>query len=152
MTPAQLAALKADIQARPEFWANDTQLIGDDEIAAFYNLPSDPAVLIWKRDVTINELNSVIAWPDLVALPVEKQLAFQSMIWANTIDMGDPQVRQGIDAIFGNPSTSRSGIINVGRRTATNLEALFSTGSGVRITSMYNRRLMPQEVSAAIKS
>lgn len=150
LTTAQLAVLKTDLQSRANLWLNGTQVIGNEETAAFYNSVANPVVNIWKPDVTIQELNSAIAWADMVALPVEKQLTFQSMIWANTIDMTDNQVRTGIDTIFGSGSTSKAGINNVGKKQATYLEALFSTGGATKVSSVYKYQLQPSEVASAI--
>jgi hypothetical protein len=152
MTTAQIATLKADILSRPNLWANGTQQIGNEEVAAFYNSTASPVVNVWKPEVTVQELNSAIAWSDMVLLTQEKQLTYQSMIWNFKIDMTDAQVRSGIDTIFGNPSSSRTGILNVGKRSATYFEALFATGGATKISSLFGYQLSPAEVSAAINS
>lgn len=150
LTTQQLATLKTDIQSRANLWSNGTQQIGDQEVATFYNTVAEPAVPIWKKDVDITQLNSAVNWSDMAALTQEKQLAYQSMVWANVIDMTDVQVRGGVDAIFGNPSSSRTGILAIGKRNATYLEALFATGGATKISAVYNNSLSASEVSAAI--
>lgn len=150
LTQAQLEVLEADIKSRPSLWANGTQQVSNEEVAGFYNSIATPTVNIWKPNLTIRELNSAIAWADMIAISTNSQLAFQSMIWANEIDMTDAQVRAGIDAIFGNPSTSRTGILNVGKRPATYLEALFSTGGATKVSQMYDYKLQPEQVAMAL--
>lgn len=150
LTSAQLAILKTDIQSRPTLWANGTQQISNEEVAAFYNSTASPAVNVWKPEVTVQELNSAIAWSDMVLISQEKQLAYQSMIWNFKIDMTDAQVRSGIDTIFGAGSASKAGINNIGKRNATYLEALFATGGATKVSSLFGYKLQPEEVSAAI--
>ena len=150
LTTAQLTTLKADIQSRPSLWANGTQQIGNEEVAAFYNSTASPVVNIWKPAVTVQELNSAIAWSDMVVVTQEKQLAYQSMIWNFSIDMTDAQVRAGIDSIFGAGSASKNGINAIGKRGATYLEALFSTGGATKVSSVFGVQLQAAEVSSAI--
>lgn len=146
MTPAQLATLKVDIFSR---WP---QQIGNEEIADFYNSVAVPTVNVWKPEVTITELNSAIAWPDMVSLTIEKQLAFQTMIWSFKIDMTDAQVRNGIDTIFGSVSASKAGIVNVGKRPATYLESLFSTGGATKVSQVFGYKLLPSDVAEALNA
>lgn len=152
MTTSQLATLKADIFSRPNLWANGTQQIGNEEVAAFYNSTASPVVNVWKPEVSVQELNSAIVWSDMVLLSQEKQLTYQSMIWNFKIDMTDPQVRSGIDAIFGSGSASKTGINNVGKRNATYLEALFATGGATKVSSLFGYKLSGDEVAAALNS
>lgn len=149
MTNAQLTTLKTDIQARPNLWTNGKPLLADADIAAFYNTLS--AVNIWRPSVTVRELNSAIAWAAMVAITQEKQLTYQSMIWANEIDMTDNQVRNGVTAVFGAGSTSETGIMAVGKRVATFLEALFSGGAGTtKVSTLFGVQLQSQDVTDAL--
>lgn len=152
LTLQQLQTLKADIQSRHALWANGTQQVSNEDVAAFYNSTATPTVNVWKPEVTITELNSVIDWVSMTALTVEKQLAFQTMIWSFKIDMTDAQVRAGIDAIFGNPSATRTGILNVGKKAASYIEAMFSTGGAVKTSQMFGYKFQPGEVADALNS
>jgi hypothetical protein len=150
LTPAQLATLKTAILAEPSL-STAVATADDQAIANWFNEPSSPAVAVWKPVVDIQALNSAIAWADMVVLTQEKQLTYQSMIWANQVDMTDNQVRQGLKAVFGAASTSYTAIVAIGQRTATRYEALFSSGAGPKVSTVFGEALTPQAVSTALR-
>ena len=156
MTVAQLITLKNDILTR---WPTPATRPSDLDIAEFYNTPTTaPAVEVWRPVVTIQELNAAIEWPYMITLTQEKQLAFQSMIWANQIDMTDLQVRQGVNAIFAAPMApgTRNNIngAGCGKRTGTYFETLFvkDTNPVVKVSLFFGELLTPGDVTAALSS
>jgi len=154
LTSSQLQALKTDILSKVGTGGplQAAYAAGNDQgIADWYNQPASPVTKVWKPSVSIAELNSAIAWADMVGIPAARQTTYLAMTQAGSIDMTDAQVRQGLVEIFGNGSTSVTGITNVGRRDATNLELLFSTGTTTKTSQVFGQLLTNQDVAQALR-
>lgn len=105
-------------------WYNGNAVAGDSQ-------PQAAPLNVWKTFVTIQDLNSAIDWSAQVvgadsAAQTVNWLKWQSLCWNNFIDPTDPQVRQGISTIWGNPSTSAGNIGAASKRVGTRLEILLA--------------------------
>lgn len=88
-------------------WYNGLALAGDNQ--PFNNL------FLWNPVTSIAQLNTAIDWTTnpaggTAADVANSWLKWQSMCWANFIDMTDAQVRTGVVQVWGAGSTSASGI------------------------------------------
>lgn len=175
MTPADFALLKQDILARANL-ADAVAAADDQAIADWYNETAQTGdfatpLKLWKPRVSIQEINAVVDWTAQPAYPAvtpnpatdtDKLLAlnaqwmkWQSMTWAAFIDMTDPQVRQGIDSIWGQNSTTATGLKTiVGKLDGARFQVLLS-GAGVggaRVSRVFGETLTPQQVSLALRN
>lgn len=131
LTPAQRTTLLADIQANGD--ANAIYQTGDlDALAALYNQPSSPAFIVWRTNVTLAEVKSVLVWSEYDALSVSKQNAFDLLVRDGQINASLANVRGGITSIYSGPSQAGNlaALVAVAKRTATRVERVFATGTG----------------------
>lgn len=118
-------------------WYNQTALAGDNQ--PFTNLQ------VWNAFTTLVQLNAVMkftmATVDEGATPTDAQitnflLMWQIMIWdlgptSGGMDMGDPQVRQGIMNIWGDTTTAPANAKQIfapgcGQQVGRNIELILS--------------------------
>lgn len=133
LTPAQLIAFKADIQADPVLNAEPNNSDGAFAIALAYNSIAIPQFVVWKSNVSSADAKSAMVWTEYIGRSVGERDAWQFMLADNTINAGDPNVRQGIQDIFSGPqgAGSRIALVAIAKRDATRAEALFATGTGI---------------------
>lgn len=125
LTSAQLAALKADIGAQSSLTAS---VAAKDwvTVAAFYNSPSSPAVTIWRADVQPSEIVAAIIGSEFVALTAIKQSLLTLLLMPGVVDATSANIRADFSAIFASGS-SLTALTAIAQRTATRIEALFTT-------------------------
>jgi hypothetical protein len=153
LKPEQLQTLKADILANQDPAIVAALAEGNDgAIAEWYNQEVTPVTKVWRPDVTVNEFSAAIVWTDFLALTTNQILTYQSIIWSNTIDMTDPQIRQGLTSIFGAGSTSMNQINSRSQKNGTRIEILFATGGTVKVTPFYKQTLTDMDVRRALTS
>src|SRR5574337_2012440 len=130
LTASQLATLKTDISGQSTLTA---AVAAKDwpTVAAFYAEASSPAVTIWRADVKPSEIVAAITYTELVALTSPKQFALQVLLQPGVVDATSANVRAAFSAIFGT-SASLTALTALAERTATRLEALFTTRSEER--------------------
>jgi hypothetical protein len=179
LTPAQLATLKANIAANTatipagQPWTGSfagTQVKdvpnsgdGNAAVAGWYNLPSNPAWIVW-RDLPMETVLDTIAFaamtpvdavPTTPALTVDvfraralvcqgKQFNLQNLIIGRTVAaMKKANYRAAMqDCLTGIPAGAAgaliaanwTGVRDAAKFTATNAEKLFSTGTGTSAT------------------
>ena len=162
----QLDTLKARILAQPSLASLPNNGDSHQIISNWFNAPADGTevgfpsaiLLVWKEDVSIAALNGVIIWSasPAGALDSEKTnswLKWQSMTWANFLDMSDSQVRQGVDDVWGAGSASANAIKGTacGKRTGTRFEVLYGAEEGTAIDSLfYGKKLVDSDVVDAL--
>ena len=154
LTPAQLATLRADINADATLSAlannGDTAI----DIAAAYNATSNPAMSVWRTDAPVNDIYDAIDWTkytpnDLadvtvifsnrVLLVQTKQMNLQNMLTGRTtLNASKANIRAGLrDAVTALPSGTGGALVSPGGtggatvlqaciRTATRAEKLFA--------------------------
>lgn len=114
--------------------------------------------LIWRPVVTIGQMNSAIVWSANPAGVLSGDIAnswlkWQSMTWANMVDMTDTQVRQGIDEVWGVGSQTATNLKanGVGRQAGTRAEHLFAGagGGGARVSTFFGQLLTGSDVETA---
>lgn len=141
-----------DNYARVADWYNGIALPGD-------NQPLAAPTLIWRPVVTIGELNSAIVWGadpagGGAANVTNSWLKWQSMCWANSIDMTDAQVRQGVQDVWGATSATAVAIAarGCGRQDGTRLEVLLASASinGGRVSPIFGYRITGPEIYGAL--
>ena len=132
LTPAQQAAVKADIIANADLDAFPNTSDGAFAIAVLYNLVAVPEFVVWRTNITTSEIKEVIDWVEVIASSVGERDTFQFMIADGSINGSDINVRQGIADIFSGPggANSRAALTALAKRSATRIEALLSTGNG----------------------
>lgn len=157
MTPAQNAAIKADIQANNDLNAFPNTSDGNDAIASLYNAPAVPDFFVWRTNVPTAEVFDQIQWakltptdaPDTTQAWMNRSLACQGkqfnlqtiLTGREFINAAKPNIRSGFqDALTNVPSGAGGATLAAGwaalqstlSRKATRLEKLLATGSGTQ--------------------
>jgi hypothetical protein len=133
LTPAQQAALKADILADPAFASLPHNSDGQFAVAAAYNLSASPAFTVWRTSVGPQEWRTAIIGgggaTQLDALTASKR---DSLLWAvgDTLNPSVAAIRAALDDFCGSQNTLKAAILAAEKRTATRLEKLLATGTG----------------------
>jgi hypothetical protein len=134
MSPAQLQALKAFILADPVLFTFPANSDGSYAIAQQLNLPAEPAFIVWKTNVSIDEImRNGMDWARVDNLSVGKARIWDWLGRLGTINAAKTNVRAGIDAAWVGTSADlavRAAIYVHCKRPATVLEKLFATGAG----------------------
>jgi hypothetical protein len=156
MTPAQLQTLKAYILADPVLSAFPMNSDGSYAIAQLLNLPADPAFVVWKTDVSIDEImRNGMDWARVDNLSVGKARIWDWLGRLGVINASKTNVRAGIDAAWVGTAADlavRAAIYTHCKRSATVLEKLFATGTGSDAspaTMVVEGAISYQEVDAA---
>jgi len=141
-TTAQLTALKADLAANAATVAINGMATAINAVphgtanaqavADWYNLPAAPAFTVWRTDVSKDEVNGAVDWTEVVALATNPLLAFQLLKDQSKVNASQASIRAAFGAIFpaATKPNSNAGLLAVARRSATNAEKLFATGTG----------------------
>lgn len=130
MTPAQLAALKADIQGNPTLtalWAAGER----GQVAAYYSQPASPDFYVWRTSMTAAEMHGAYVWTEMDNFTnAAKQFQFNLMISQGSVNPSSANVRQGFLDIFAGAqfANTRAALVALAKRKANNTEKLFSTG------------------------
>lgn|SRR5487761_2152066 len=143
MTPAQLATLKTDATA------NFAALVAAKDwpaVAAAYNLPSSPAVTIWRADIRPVEVIDAITGSEFIVLTAQHQAMLSLLLLPGVVDATSANVRADFSAIF-SAGSSLTALIAMAQRTATRLEALFTTSA---ISAVYGHTLTADDVQKAM--
>jgi hypothetical protein len=135
MTPAQLAAIKADITATPEL--NTLYLAGDNAgLADAYNAIASPTFTLWRTKVTQDEImQNGFDWTQVDGLTVGKARIWEWMFKNSDIAINPSKVnvREGIDEAWKGTAAMlavRAAIYIHCKRLATRMEKLFAVGVG----------------------
>jgi hypothetical protein len=140
LLPAQLATLKAAIAAEPTPVTYNGAAVavnlvpntpdGAVAIAAFYNALDAGPFIVWRTNVPTAEIRAVLDWSAYILLAVSNQNAFEFLVSGGLVDASRSNVRAGIAAIFGSPSTNLTALQALAKRSATRAEKLFAAGTG----------------------
>ena len=156
MTPAQLALVKAAIDADPALAAQPMNSDGAFAIAAALNLLAAPAFIVWKTSVAISEIMSNgFRWTDVDGLTAGKARIWQWMTQLGTINPSKPNIRQGIRDCWGIGTAQETAILPHLKRSATRAEKLLATGTGSDASPAlltFEGELSYQDVEAARES
>lgn len=133
LTPTQLQALKADIDANSgEFGSVPMTPDGHQAIAEAYNQQATPDFYVWRTSIDQSEINEAVDWAEVVGLTTNELLAFSILKDQDTINAADVSIRGAFNAIF--PSNqqpnSNAALVAVAKRLALRIEAVLSNGTG----------------------
>lgn len=185
LTIEQLTTLKLDIQSKPAFWSNGTQMLSNEQIADYYNTNASPDFMVWSETADVQSIFNAIDWAKMTppapsaadatgiyrdrALTCQgKQFNLQTMLQGReTINASKINIRAGLqDALTGIPSKADGTNQSAGwatvqttlQKKATNIEKLFSTGTGTAVSpatitsGLSNHLVSPDEVVTALNS
>jgi len=136
MTPAQLAAIKSDVQNNATVYDGNTLAQwwaagNPSKIAAYYKQMSSPDFWVYRTSIQPDEYRKAIVWTE-----VDQMQAGKARIWewitarmTLPIDVSDPAVRQGLNDAFGN-STTKTQMLAIASRNANLIEKLLADVSG----------------------
>ncbi len=134
LTTQQAATLKAFILADPVLSAFPLNSDGSYAIADLLNKTAEPAFIVWKTDVSIDEImRNGMDWARVDNLSVGKARIWEWLGRLGTINAAKVNVRAGIDATWVGTSADlavRAAVYVHCKRPATALEKLFATGAG----------------------
>lgn len=133
LTNAQLQTLKTFIEGDPTLSAFPNNDDGAFAIAALLNADSNPAFIVWRPSVSINEIMSNgFDWARVDNIDASKARIWEWMTQVGTIEPAKANVRAGIEAAWptaGN-AAQRAAIYVHCKRTATVFEKIFASGEG----------------------
>lgn len=141
LTLAQLQALKADILANAgtlegktpaEWWAEGNP----SKVAAFYNQTATPDFIVWKPTLAISDVLDNFIADDWTAM--DNLTVGQDRIWVNLKEVGSLKPassahRAALTECWKGTAAKvavKDRILNMGKRTANNVEKLLATGTG----------------------
>ena len=133
LTSAQLTTLAAAINADA---ALATMRSNHDAtlICNYYNVASSPAFIVWKTDVSADDImRNGMDWTRVDNLSVGKSRIWDWMTKLGSFNAAKPNVRAGIDACWVGTAADlavRDQVYTHCKRTALKGEALFTTGTG----------------------
>ena len=159
MTPAQNATLKAYINADPVMSAQLPGGSGSYPIAALLNDLATPSFIVWKTDVSIDEImRNGMDWARVDNLSVGKARIWDWLGRLGTINASKPNVRAGIDAAWVGTAADlavRASVYVHCKRSARLVEKIFAVGTGndaTPATMTFEGAISPDEVQAARES
>jgi hypothetical protein len=134
LTTQQKSTLKAYIEADPTLSAFPQNSDGAYAIAGLLNVEASPAFIVWKTDVSIDEImRNGMDWARVDNLSVGKARIWDWLGRLGTINASKTNVRAGIDAAWVGTAADlavRAAIYTHCKRSATVIEKLFSAGTG----------------------
>lgn len=156
LSQERLATLKADILADPilSVWAATGRMAQG--IADAYNLDASPAWVVWRTNVSSDELYNAIFETNgglqLDALTASKRDSLFKLI-DRELNASIPAARANVDDYCGSQNNLKAALQAVQKRNATRAERLFSTGTGSTAspaTMSFEGALTYQDVEAAL--
>jgi hypothetical protein len=134
LTPAQLATLKAAIEADQTLNALPNNTDSAFEIAAQFNTEASPAFVVWDTRVSVDEImRNGMDWARVDNLTVGKARVWDWLGRLGTFDASRANVRAGIDAAWVGTAADlavRASIYTHCKRNATRAEKVLATGTG----------------------
>lgn len=131
LTPAQLQALKADIDADPTLSAFPNNSDGNFEIAAIYNAQASPDWTVWRTNVQAKQvMENGFIWTAVDGLTVGKARIWDWMTRYGSFNPSKTNVRQGLADCFGGASAQVTALLPHCKMLASRVQKLFSTGTG----------------------
>ena len=155
LTAAQLATLKADILADPVLAAQPMNPDGAIAIADAYNALAAPAFIVWKTEVSRNDVGKAFIASALAAITAgnnDKLANFAA--WNDVVNPSRADQRTFFNDIFSAAAgaSTRAALDVLWRRSASRVEKLFATGAGTDATPAamtFEGRVSYQEIEQA---
>lgn len=159
LTTEQLAVLKAAILADPVLSAYPAGSDGAYEIALALNQDAEPAFVVWRTAVPVDEImRNGMDWARVDNLTVGKARIWDWLGRLGTFDASKANIRAGIDAAWVGTAADlavRATIYTHCKRNATRGEKVLATGAGSDAspaTMGYEGALSWQDVDLARRS
>lgn len=134
MTPQQLAAVKAWVQADAILNAQPNTNVGNSVIAGALNAIASPDFIVWKTSVPIDDImRNGMDWARVDNLSVGKARIWDWMSRLGTLNPSKANIRSGIDATWVGTAADlavRATVYTHCKRQATVLEKILATGTG----------------------
>lgn len=136
LTPEQKVTLKTNIESDPVLSLLSPSNPSALQIAKAYNSLASPVFVVWRSDVTKDEIGNAWVGTDIdgmSSLNMQRlQLLFTSIGERSTFDMRRTDRRAGFENPFGVNvnNSSRVAMRAVWKRNATRLEKLLGSGTG----------------------
>lgn len=133
LTTGQRQTLAAHIQGDPTLAALPNNPDGHYAAAVLLNLPADPAFVVWRTSVSVDEIMANgFDWTRVDNATVGKARIWEWMMSRGTLNPSKPNIRAGIDEAWsGAPNAAhRAAIYAHCARPASRAEKLFATGTG----------------------
>jgi len=135
LSPTQLAALKAAIEADPTLSQIPNTTDGNFEIAAALNQVASPAWVVWRTSVSRREIlqSDEFNWTRLDNLTIGKARIWTDIFVDGTINPSKANVRTGVEAVWVGTAADlavRAAVLAVCKANATRAQQLFSAGTG----------------------
>lgn len=137
LTAQQIVTLRADIAANSDLAAQPKTNAGAAAVTALYNTAASPAFYAWDTAITrakIYHQTSAEAttwdWNVYKAQSVPEQNAWVQMFMGDTANMALPNLRTGVEKIFGVNNAQTVHVKAASKRPTTRIEKLFSSGTG----------------------
>lgn len=134
LTTEQRTTLKTAILGDPVLNAFPAGSDGAYEIAAALNVEAAPTFVVWRTNVSIDEImRNGMAWDRVDNLTVGKARIWDWIGRLGTFDASKPNIRAGIDAAWIGTAADlavRATIYTRCKRPATRVEKILATGTG----------------------
>lgn len=134
LTTAQLTTLKTYINQDPTWAALPLTQTSAALIAAALNAPAEPAFIVWRTAVPLDEImRNGMDWTRVDNLSVGKSRIWDWMTRLGTINASQANIRAGIDAVWVGTAADlavRAAVYGHCKRSATVAEKVFATGTG----------------------
>ena len=138
LTPQQAATLQTAVLADPVLSQLEPSADNAFAIADAFNMPTAPNFIVWKTNVSIDEImRNGMDWARVDNLSVGKARIWDWLGRLGTINAAKPNVRAGIDAAWVGTAADlavRAAIYVHCKRSATRIEKLLATGTGTDAT------------------
>jgi hypothetical protein len=112
MTPAQLQAIKAAIDADPVLAAKPLNSDGASDIATALNLPANPTVKVWRSEAPVADINDAINWSQYTPVDsIDDTGMYQNRLLSiQTKQMNLQLMLQGRESVNANKANIRAGL------------------------------------------
>jgi hypothetical protein len=159
LTSQQKTTLKAFIAADPVMSVQLPGSGGSYPIADLLNQTANPAFIVWKTSVSIDEImRNGMDWARVDNLTIGKARIWDWLGRLGSFDASKANVRAGIDACWVGTAADlavRASVYTHCKRSANRIEKLFATGTGsdaVPATMVFEGNITPDEVQDARES
>lgn len=159
LTLQQKTTLKAFIAADPVMSVQLPGGAGAFPIAALLNATANPAFIVWKTSVSVDEImRNGMDWARVDNLSVGKARIWDWLGRLGSFDASKANVRAGIDAAWVGTAADlavRASVYTHCKRSANVIEKLFATGTGsdaTPATMAFEGSITPDEVQEARES
>lgn len=159
LTTAQLATLAAHIRANTDPAVVAALANGaDNEIARLYNLDAVPAFVVWRTNVTNDELGDAMNGTEVAGLSSlnMQRLQVLAAYSGGSQNMSRADRRSAFDQVFSGAggATTRAAMAVLWKRNARLVEKVFATGTGSTgspATLVYEGTISGDDVSRALR-